>query len=109
MSDLPTHLLVAAALRRCVSAGKPAYVVRKGAEERGTVIVQVLRRGQGPLLFTQSAEGWMNPLDEKGDAEAYIARAVKRDPDVWVVEVEDDGGNNPFVNDSPSPFGRGSG
>lgn len=89
-------MLVAAVLRRCAARAVPVYVVRRGAEENGTVIVHIVRRGQDPLVFTQAQGGWMNPLGEAGDAGAYIQRAIARDPDVWVVEVEDDSGVNPF-------------
>jgi hypothetical protein len=55
------------------------------------------------LSQTRDIDGaiaWMPALGgelvAEAEADAYIERAVKRDPDVWVVEIEDRDGNHPF-------------
>jgi hypothetical protein len=106
---LKTALWVAAYLRRCQVEGLSAVVRRRGAEEAGAVFVRVCRldgssdlfgpapqsafdavegtaRAFTPSLATQSA------LD--AEVEAYLARQIKFDPDVWIVEVEDRAGRN---------------
>lgn len=102
---LPTGLWVDAHLRRCTSAAIPVYVVHKGAYAAGTVMVKIVMRGAGCLLLNQMRDidgnmGWMQvfedgPADERR-ADDYIKRAIARDPDVWVIEVEDADGKNPF-------------
>jgi len=106
MADrLPTELLVTAQIRKCAAAGLPVYVLHKGAYAAGTVMVKIVMRGQGCRLLNQSRDsdgnmGWMDiyegALVEETRADQYIRRATQRDPDVWVIEVEDSAGKNPF-------------
>jgi len=102
---LPTGLWVDAHLRRCMTAAIPVYVVNKGAYASGTVMVKIVMRGAGCLLLNQTRDmdgtmGWMQVFDdapvEERRADDYIKRAITRDPDLWVIEVEDAEGKNPF-------------
>jgi hypothetical protein len=84
------------ALRMGNSDGRFGAVLRKGDPDAGGVLV-VLRHGAGLSVLSQvrSAEGelaWMRatgpgPVDQAA-ADAYIARQVKFDPDLWVLEFE---------------------
>ena len=61
----------------------------------GSAAVYVQQRDLDGVL------GWL-PIYSEGAAEdseveAYIARSVKRDPDLWVIEVERADGDNPFT------------
>jgi hypothetical protein len=102
---IPTELWVAAHLRQCTAKGVPVYVAHKGAAAAGTVIVRIVMAGKGSKVLTQSRDiegnmGWMAPFEseivDEARADQYIQRAVQRDPDVWVIEVEDASGTNPF-------------
>ena len=102
---IPTDVWVTAHIRQCAARGVPVYVVHKGAFAAGTVIVKIVMRGKGCRLFNQARDlsgnpGWMDVYEgesvDEGRADQYIQRAVSRDPDVWIVEVEDMSGQNPF-------------
>ena len=102
--DPPTHLRIGAALRLCSARGAFAAILHKGDAERG-VIIQKLRRFDGTCrLLTESrdAEGqraWFAPLGETPDEaaiERYIARAINRDEDAWVIEIEGPADWSPF-------------
>lgn len=88
-----------------MAQGTPVYVMHKGAAASGTVMVKIVIRGQGCKLLNQSRDidgnlGWMDLYDgeivDETRAEQYIQRTIERDPDVWVIEVEDMDGKNPF-------------
>jgi hypothetical protein len=102
---LPTELWVTAHIRQCVAKGVPVYVVHKGAPASGTVMVRIVMRGKGSKLLNQARDmegktGWMDIFEgeavDESRIDSYIERAIARDPDVWVIEVEDAGGKNPF-------------
>jgi hypothetical protein len=107
MSDarLRTDIWVQACVRRGDLEGIPVMVVRKGDPTAGAVLVKRNRFEQGcmVLLQTRDADGasaWLAgtglDLVPEADADAYIARARQRDPDLWVIEIEDRQGRLPF-------------
>ncbi|MBU6476191.1 MAG: DUF1491 family protein [Alphaproteobacteria bacterium] len=102
---LPTELLVAGYLRQCAARAIPVYIVHKGAPAAGTVTLRLALRDKSVKILNQSRDmdgnlGWNNPFDsetvDETRADAYIQKAVARDPDVWVIEVESADGRNPF-------------
>jgi len=92
-SDLWVHALI----RRVELAGSFATLARKGDARAGAVLVKTLNRRDGETRLYAEATGadgaslWMQPSPSRAEAEidAYIARAARIDPDVWVVEIED--------------------
>ena len=89
-------LWVSMALRMGDRDGRPGVVVRKGDADAGGILV-VLRGREGLTVLSQvrGATGdvaWLRatgaaPVDQPA-ADAYIARQVKFDPDLWVLEFE---------------------
>ena len=92
---------VDAEIRRCRANGIDAYLVRRGDEHAGAILIKHNRLAAGCTVYTPATapdggRAWRrgagdDPLPE-ADADAYIARQRRVDPDLWVVEIEDPGG-----------------
>ena len=102
---LPTHIWIGAQIRQLSAQAVPVAVLRKGEANSGLVIVKLNMLGEGFRVFTQARDmdgtmGWMAVLKgrvvEEAEADEYIDRSVGRDPDLWVVEVEQRSEENPF-------------
>ncbi len=100
---LRTELWVKALIRRCDLASVPALVVRRGEAQGGVVLVKVNHLDGTACVYSQvrHAEGhrvWLGyGTDAKRDEasiDAYIERQVSRDPDLWVLEIEDKEGRH---------------
>jgi hypothetical protein len=95
---LKAGIFAASILRRAMIAGAYAAVARKGHDEGGAVYVKVnLLDGRAFVLTpAPGLDGeriWLRgtgpaPVEDTA-AEAYLARLASRDPDCWVIEVED--------------------
>jgi hypothetical protein len=102
---LSTDVWVAALIRRAEHGGGYAMVLRKGDARAGAVLVKLVNRRAGTSrLLAEATRGdgeriWMRPLRSSAepDLEAYVERTVKIDPDVWVVEIEDNQGRHFLV------------
>ena len=94
---LSTDIWVGALIRRAELAGAFAMVLRKGDPRAGAVLVKALdRRAGAARLYSEATRGdgervWMQPVpsDAEPELDAYIERARRIDPDVWVVEIDD--------------------
>ena len=94
---LSTDIWVGALIRRAELAGAFAVVARKGDPRAGAVLVKALDRRAGTArLYAEATKGdgervWMQPVPSDAEAEldAYVERARRIDPDLWVVEIDD--------------------
>jgi hypothetical protein len=94
---LKSRMWIQALIRRCDLAAIAAAVIARGDEDAGAILLKFSGGDGGCSVLTQvrSQDGelvWMRatgpaPVDE-GEADTYIERQRRRDPDLWVVEIE---------------------
>ena len=103
MARLQAGLWVAAYLRRVGQSGAFAAVVRRGDETAGAIFIKINTLGGDVLLMAPALPSLddVEPkrqweLRQRAAAEAeideYLRREVERDPDLWVIEIEDRAG-----------------
>ena len=94
MARLKTEIRVTALIRRAQAGGAFAAVLRRGDSDAGALWVVVR---QGMELFRYSEQMSMlggrewyrdGPFDDQ-EMILRTNKAVDRDPDVWIVEIED--------------------
>lgn len=93
---LTADLWVSAYLARLRLAEIPAYVTARGDANAGAVVVKVATLDGGAQAFQRSFDLMSDTriwvlLTEgpEPDVDAIIARQRSRDPDLWVLELED--------------------
>jgi hypothetical protein len=94
---LKAGIFIRATIRRAEVAGAAAYVVRKGAEEAGAILLKISRLDGTCTVLTQARRGegelvWVKPLGDSCDdarAAAYFEKQIRYDPDLWIVDIED--------------------
>ena len=103
---LETKLWLDAHLRRLSAQGQVYTIVHRGDASRGSVVLKLnLGRAEGSRILSQAYgpdgnPGWLPALEGRlvpeAEADAYLARLIERDSDVWVVEIESRDGSHPF-------------
>ena len=94
MARLKTELRVSALIRRAQSAGAFAAVLRRGDTDAGALWV-VVRQGRALFRNTEQMglsggrEWYKDGPFEEAEMRLRMNKAVDRDPDLWIVEIED--------------------
>lgn len=101
---LPTKVWVDALVRRVQVAGASAFILQRGDDSRGDVLIKVsdltgMARAyvprtsmEGTRIFVDLESQGVGP-DEAG-VDDYIRRTAERDRDIWVIEIEDRDGRH---------------
>ncbi|MGE3142713.1 MAG: DUF1491 family protein [Hyphomonadaceae bacterium] len=102
--QLKTDIWAAALMRRAQVGAAFATVARKGDPDAGAVLVKVSTLdgkahlyapaldGEGQRIYLDLSAGQLGV--EEAAVDAAIARQIKSDPDMWVVEIEDRAGRH---------------
>lgn len=102
---LPVHLWIDATLGPLNARGIYYYIRQRGERNSGVILLSINGlQGLCRLLIQQRDEmgkmGWINATGklyvEESAVDDYVGRAVRRDPDLWVIEIEDRSMVNPF-------------
>ncbi|MEI4485136.1 DUF1491 family protein [Frigidibacter sp. MR17.14] len=93
---LATHVWVGAWLTRARLAGLPVYVTAHGHDEGGAVIVKCATLDGRATAWHRSwdlmsgTRAWVIFAEgDEREVDAALARARSRDPDLWLLEIED--------------------
>jgi hypothetical protein len=103
---LKSAIWVSAYLRRAQVEGASAVLRRRGAEEAGAIFIKVSRLDGTADLYGPAPQTAFEdmPADRlfaaimtgvpEADIEAKLAKEIRFDPDVWIVEAEDRAGRH---------------
>lgn len=92
---LASHVVVSSILWRAQAAGVGVYVMRKGDQTAGQIIIRVNDLdGNNHLFvpaFSMSGERKWDSLEPMDDlsAQERLGREMSRDSDLWIIEIED--------------------
>jgi hypothetical protein len=93
---LASGIWVSAYLARLQLAGIPVYIAAKGDATAGAVIVKAATLDGKARAFQRSfdlmtgARAWIVLAEgAEADVDAALSRQRARDPDLWIIEVED--------------------
>lgn len=92
---LASHVWVGAYMRRLGAESLPAYVMRRGDDTAGAVLVKCASLDGAATLWGREwdlhtdTRPWACIADgPETEIDAAIARQVSFDPDLWVIEIE---------------------
>src|ERR1700743_2907850 len=101
---LATELMINAQIRLAAREGIPITVLRHGDNSSGTIILKINRLDGTARVLTQGIYEeelvWTpgsrtDPMSE-ADADRYLEKQVRIDPDSWLLEIEDKQGRHWF-------------
>ncbi len=101
---LKAEIWVKAHLRTCNFMNIPAFVVRRGDNTAGVVLIKVNKLNGSCMVFTPTTDfntgkrQWLQGTGadwvSEETADSYIEKQLKFDSDLWVLEIEDPEGRH---------------
>ena len=109
---IKSEVFVRAYLRLCQAEGIPVVFVRRGDESAGAIFIRIDLLDGGVALYRPAPSGseeseaerrWVSCFGRSratmAEADLYLARQLKFDQDLWIIEVEDKEGRH-FLGES---------
>jgi hypothetical protein len=103
---MQTGLLIEATLKDLTARGQAFYILQRGNYASGLIALKMnALDGQCRLLVQQRnyiedklewAPALPTEIVPESEADSWIARSKSRDPDLWVIEIEDRAMGNPL-------------
>jgi len=101
---LKAEIWVKAHIRICSAMNVPVFVVRRGDNTSGSVLIKINRLNEKCMVltpttnFSTGGRQWLQATGsdwvDEATADAYIAKQVSFDTDLWVIEIEDPEGRH---------------
>jgi hypothetical protein len=95
MSRLASEFWVKAYIKRLSLTNIPAYVLYRGDDTAGSIVIKVATLDGRAVLYEQvydimtDTRQWSAVLsDTETEVDAWIARQRSRDSDLWAIEIE---------------------
>ena len=95
---LKSSVWIQAQVRICTIANLSAYVTKRGDSDAGTIFLHINKLNGINLIYYQTRTitgnmAWSQsirstPLEDK-EAQDYLEKQKKYDPDLWILEIED--------------------
>ena len=98
-SEIRTDFWVHALLRTVQAQGAMAYVVRRGDDAAGAVLIKITkldstarllvpaRNGEGERIFIDLTGKVAGP--DEASIDVYLSTRSSQDQDIWILEIED--------------------
>lgn len=95
---IKASIWVDAEIRRCRVAGIDAYLVQRGEDSAGAILIKHNSFKDGCVVYTPAtsmdgSRAWSKGTGDdrvpESEADAYIQRQRGYDPDLWIIEIED--------------------
>jgi hypothetical protein len=101
---LKAEIWVKAHIRKCAVLNIPVFVVRRGDNTAGTVLIKINRLNNCCMVllpttnFETGERQWLQGTGadwvSEEEADLYIGKQLRFDPDIWVIEIEDPQGRH---------------
>ncbi len=103
--SLPARTVAMAVIRAAEAQGGGAMVLKRGDPGSGIIMIKVMDRTGQSVIYSQTRDPdgrpvWFRPTGRspvpEAAADERLARERKFDPDIWIIEIQNDALSHPL-------------